>query len=156
MTTFKLKLNTDMIEAYMGVNEAGWIVLATEANAISFTELEAKPGLLQIASGELAGRWLSVSATAYLGVWSDIKAATTWEFTGGKLRSGYNDQFVAVYGTRDGYVYAWDKYDICKVSKVIDVTSAAAGAALDLASLASVPAEPVFSDDQHRDELMPA
>lgn len=140
---FKLKMTAEeggFVEAFMGVNSRGWIILAEEKNAVIFTELPGKPNYLLVASGEGAGHWLSIY-DGYLGLWSNESKATTWTFRGGRMVSDYNDQNVSYKSEANTYVYAWDKYHVCKVAKV---PSDAAGQA----DTRALPDEPILEEGQ--------
>jgi hypothetical protein len=113
--TYKLELyfKTEKV-GYLGIDGGGWCVVTDEAKA---TKIESYIFEQKIYL-RTTGGYLSVSNTAYVGQYNWI-GARGWEFlSDGRLRSEYNGQHLSFHSRENGFLYAWDAYNVLTVKKV--------------------------------------
>lgn len=111
----QLSLNGSPL-GYMGVNDSGWCIQVNDqAAAVQFqTYVHGGVTYYKVASGTYAGKYLSVSKNAYVGLYS-WSGATGWSLTNQHLISSYNNQPLSIYSTDNQYLYAWEAYQVLTV-----------------------------------------
>lgn len=107
---------------YVGVNDDGYCVIVTsKSSALTFTAYVKDNTVYYQTQYQGSTKYLSVSdhigARDYVGLFS-WHGATGWKQANNHLISDYNNQALSMYSTDDGYLYAWDAYDVLDVTEV--------------------------------------
>lgn len=101
---------------WVGQDGSGWAILVTDSSkAIVFEKYIDSNGTYYAIKG--GGKYLSVSDYAYLGFYNWL-GATTFSLTDKHLVSSRNGQKLSLYSSSNGYLYAWDAYQVLEVAQV--------------------------------------
>jgi len=110
---YTLALSNGGVHGWLGENSLGWAVLVTDPTRALILERYPYKGVTYY---RIKGskRYMSVSSRAYVGFYNWL-GATGFNVQGTHLVSDHNGQKLSLYSEENGYVYAWDKYNVLDV-----------------------------------------
>ncbi len=114
VNSFRLALSSGGIQmGWLGEDSGQWAILVTDPNQA--LTLESYPyngtNYYRIKGTD---RYMSVSDAAYIGFYNWL-GATGFQLQGAHLVSDYNGQSLSFFSKEDGYLYAWDAYNVLDV-----------------------------------------
>jgi len=116
INSFKIKLIFDgTVINYLGQDSGQWAILTPEKEALT---LEFYPyGGVNYYRIKGTSSYMSVNSNAYVAFYS-WSGATGFTREGKNLRADYNNHLLSFYSIDNGYIYAWNKYNILDVDLV--------------------------------------